>query len=374
MNMLLKNIIATFTFTVLLLLSSVIESQLIEILSLCIAFVVILVLLNTQLSSSSKDLSLKREQLIEMMEHKRNKISIDETTKDPVEQTINRLIRTFEANMLADTKVAGEMVLLADKVAKGHYSCRVNSDSKTPYVHVLRNGMNNMLNASEKNLDNAINTLQNFANGKFNARSTINVEAKMADLLNNINSLGESLENMRQENEGANEQIIASSKKLNETINEITNTTVLELKEMITNAVSRIQEVSYKENEMVSQLQVLVSNANETKDILATIGEIADQTNLLALNAAIEAARAGEHGRGFAVVADEVRKLAERTQKSLAQTATTTNVLIQSISDTSDTLNKNAHEVNTISDEVGDISEKMDEIISTLQTLNESQL
>jgi len=321
-------------------------------------------------SSSNETLSRQLDEFEELMQFKRNQMEVINAEVGTIEAKLNQLAKTHEGILEQDTKVAGEMVLLADKVRRGHFECRVASDSKTPHVHLLKKTMNAMLDATEKNLDQAINVLEALSEGKFSTRAKVDVEGKMAQMLEKINSLGVALQSMEQQNNEAKEVLNNNTKQLKNTVENLRSNQFVELSGMINSTVERIQGVANKEHELSDNLQSLAGNAQETKQILVTIGDIADQTNLLALNAAIEAARAGEHGRGFAVVADEVRKLAERTQKSLAETTATINVLIQAINDNSDSLNKNMDEMMDLTTYVGSVDNKMDELLSTMDRLS----
>jgi len=131
------------------------------------------------------------------------------------------------------------------------------------------------------------------------------------------------------------------SQKAQETIEE-TKENLNQTKEILFELTLKVEENSSKELELSQKLTHLTAEANQVNGVLSVISDIADQTNLLALNAAIEAARAGEHGRGFAVVADEVRQLAERTQKSLSEIKATISVIVQSIMDASEEMNRNS--------------------------------
>jgi len=119
-------------------------------------------------------------------------------------------------------------------------------------------------------------------------------------------------------------------------------------KNQILKLANQVESSASTEVELAHKILQLSNDADQVKGVLSVISDIADQTNLLALNAAIEAARAGEHGRGFAVVADEVRNLAERTQKSLTEINATINVIVQAINDASDHMKINSQSMENL--------------------------
>lgn len=136
----------------------------------------------------------------------------------------------------------------------------------------------------------------------------------------------------------------------------------------------KIKQLAQAVESASSSADSLTQSANNVGELMEDIQSIADQTNLLALNAAIEAARAGEHGRGFAVVADEVRNLSSRTQESAVKIHQRLTIMLSTIEQWVELMNKNKDEANYCVSSAETSHQKIDSIVEKMQSINHSAI
>ena len=189
--------------------------------------------------------------------------------------------------------------------------------------------------------------LESKSSGHENASVSEQLSSSVASIGKNIDDTSKTIHEVVARNTQLKVVLDESVVSANSTKNDISEAqNILSVaKDKIVSMTNKVIVSSESQNVLSAKLATLSTEAEQVKDVLNIISDIADQTNLLALNAAIEAARAGEHGRGFAVVADEVRKLAEGTQKTLSEINITIQSIVQSINESSSQINENTSEI-----------------------------
>ncbi|WP_297210372.1 MULTISPECIES: methyl-accepting chemotaxis protein [Thermodesulfovibrio] len=248
------------------------------------------------------------------------------------------------------------------RIAEGDLTVTIEFKDRVDVIGRLAQSANKVLHAFINLTDKSLDYSQRLA--------------MSVDKCNHI--INDTIEASKKQSQQAN-QIATAAEEMTQTITDIANNaskaseTASEAMEMAKKgqdtaqiAVRKVNTVYETTNELGQMITKLNNSASEIGEIVTVIKDIADQTNLLALNAAIEAARAGEQGRGFAVVADEVRKLAERTIKATEEIANKIGLIQRDTSETAQSMNRELKEVKEVTEAVNIIGDSLGEIVSSV--------